>query len=81
MTKPTCWHGPARYEIKVKGTLGDSWSQWFDGLTVKSGGAFTTITGNLMDQSALHGLLVCVRDLELPLISVNRIEPGPTQWK
>ena len=74
-----CWHGPARYQIKVKGQLGSEWSQWFDGMTVASEGAFSTLTGDLMDQSALHGLLVRVRDLGLPLIAVNRIEPGPTR--
>ena len=72
------WNGPARYQIKVKGSLGDSWSEWFDGMTVESDGTFTMITGHLLDQSALHGLLVRVRDLGLPLISVNRIEPGST---
>jgi len=81
MITQTCWHGPARYQIKVKGQLANTWSEWFDGLTVKSEGAFTTITGNLLDQSALHGLLVRVRDLGLPLISVNRIEPGPNLEK
>jgi hypothetical protein len=75
------WYGPARYQIKVKGSLGDSWSEWFDGMTVKSDGTFTMITGHPMDQSALHGLLVRVRDIGLPLISVNRIEPGSTREK
>lgn len=75
MIKPICWHGPSRYQIKVKGQLGNSWSEWFEGLTVESEGAFTTITGDVLDQSALHGLLVRIRDLGLPLISVRRIEP------
>lgn len=76
MVEQTCWHGAATYQIKVKGVLGDSWSEWFDGMAVKSEGAFTTITGSVLDQSALHGLLVRVCDLGLPLISVNRVEPG-----
>jgi len=79
MTQLKCWHGPARYQITVKGQLGHEWSDWFDGLTVESDGTFTTITGNLLDQSALHGLLVRVRDLGIPLISVNRVEPEPMQ--
>ena len=75
------WHGPAKYQIKIKGQLGHEWSEWFDGMTVESDGSFTTLTANLLDQSALHGLLVRVRDLGLPLITVNRIEPEPNQEK
>ena len=84
MTKPShalSWHGPAQYQIKVKGSLGDSWSEWFDDMTVESDGPFTMITGHLLDQSALHGLLARVRDLGLPLISVSRMEPGATAEK
>lgn len=72
------WHGPAKYQVKVKGSLGDSWSEWFDGMTVESDGTFTILTANLLDQSALHGLLVRLRDLGLPLISVSRIASGST---
>jgi hypothetical protein len=81
MTKQLCWHGPAKYQVKVKGQLGNEWSEWFDCMTVEYDGSYTTITANLLDQSALHGLLVRVRDLGLPLISVNRIDPEPTQEK
>ncbi len=81
MNEQTCWHGPARYQIKVKGVLGSAWSEWFDGRTIKSDGSFTTITCDLLDQSALHGLLVRVRDLGLPLISVKRIDPESKQEK
>lgn len=81
MTQLTCWHGPARYQIKVKGQLGNEWSEWFECMAVESEGSFTIITADFLDQSALHGLLVRVRDLGLPLISVSRIEPEPTQEK
>ena len=81
MTQPTSWHGPARYQIKVKGQLGKEWSEWFECLSVESEGSFTTITADFLDQSALHGLLVRVRDLGLPLISVSRIEQEPAQEK
>ena len=81
MTKQSCWHGPAKYQIKVKGQLGPEWSEWFDCMAVESDGGFSTITANLLDQSALHGLLVRMRYLGLPLISVCRIETGSNQEK
>jgi hypothetical protein len=63
-----------RYEILVEGVLDDTWSAWFDGLDV-SGDAdagVTSIAGPLPDQAALHGLLVKIRDLGLPLVEVRR---------
>jgi hypothetical protein len=69
---------PARgefYEIRVEGHLGSSWSSWFEGLTIRreaSGEA--TLSGPLTDQTALHGVLMKIRDLGLPLIAVNRVE-------
>ena len=74
MTKNNDWQSPTDYQIKVKGQLGSEWSDWFDGMTIESKGSVTTLTGQVLDQSALHGLLVRVRDLGLPLISVNRVE-------
>jgi hypothetical protein len=74
MAKNNAWHGPAGYQIKVKGRLGSQWSDWFGGMAIESEGAVTTLTGQVLDQSALHGLLVRVRDLGLPLISVRRVE-------
>ncbi len=67
------------YEIKLKGHLNESWADWFDGMTFthESDGT-TTLTGEVLDQSALHGLLKKVRDLGLPLISVNRIGSDQT---
>lgn len=73
MGKNTVWHGPARYQIKVRGNLGSQWSDWFEGMTIESESDVTTIKGIALDQSALHGLLVRVRDLGLPLISVKRV--------
>jgi len=63
------------YEIKLKGHLNESWADWFDGLafTHEDDGT-TTLMGEIVDQSALHGALKKIRDLGLPLISVNRIE-------
>ena len=68
---------PGRYEIRVKGHLDARWAAWFDGLTLTHGGDGTTIIhGPVADQAALHGLLQKIRDLGLPLISVNHAAPG-----
>lgn len=68
---------PGRYEIRVKGHLDTRWAAWFDGLTVSHDSDGTTIIrGPVADQAALHGLLQKVRDLGLPLISVNHIPPA-----
>ena len=74
MTKQQHWHGPAYYQIKVKGRLGSQWSDWFEGMTITSAEGVTTITGKVADQAVLHGLLIRVRDLGLPLISVKRVK-------
>lgn len=76
MTEPK---PPATYEIRVEGALDARWAAWFDGLHVTSDGAQTTIRGPLPDQSALHGVLVKIRDLGLSLISVRRLETGETE--
>ena len=65
--------GPARYEIRVKGELGARWAAWFEGLTVTAVSNETIISGMVADQSALHTLLTKIRDLGLPLISVNLV--------
>ena len=78
MAKHNAWHGQAVYQIKVKGRLGSQWSDWFGGMTVESKGAVTTLAGRVSDQSALHGLLLRVHDLGLPLISVKRVDPCET---
>ena len=71
-------HGPGRYEIRLNGHLGSRWAAWFDGLTIAHGSDGTTIIhGPVADQAALYGLLQKTRDLGLPLISVNYVEPGP----
>jgi hypothetical protein len=63
--------GPGWYEIRIQGHLASRWVAWFDGLTLTHQADGTTlIHGLIVDQSALHGLLLKVRDLGLPLISV-----------
>lgn len=65
-----------RYEIRVEGRLHPEWSTWFDGLTIEDRDGETALTGHLADQAALYGVLIRIRDLGLPLISVNRKEVG-----
>lgn len=74
MTTHESWNGPAKYQIKAAGRLGSQWSDWFEGLSVECQGKMTVITGRIVDQSALHGLLAKIRDLGMPIISVRRIE-------
>ena len=68
---------PAVYQIRIKGHLGPHWRDWFGdvAITLEDNGE-TLLTGPVMDQAALHGLLRKVRDLGMPLISAVRIKPG-----
>ena len=80
MTQPTgdnpVQGPPDSYEIRVRGVLDNRWSTWFDGLQLTSEQAGqTTITGPVVDQAALHGLLAKVRDLGLELLEVRRTDP------
>ena len=71
---------PGQYEIRLEGRLHSRWAAWFDGmsLTHESDGT-TVLSGPVVDQAALHGLLQKVRDAGLPLISVAQVDsPGPT---
>ena len=63
------------YEIRLKGHLDDRWADWFDGLTITlEDNGDTLLTGPVIDQAVLHGLLKKVRDLGLTLLSVNSVE-------
>ena len=65
---------PAVYQIKVQGHLDHKWSAWFDGLAVlPQANDETLLTGSVVDQACLHGLLCKVRDLGLPLLLVMRV--------
>jgi hypothetical protein len=65
------------YEIRVRGHLSDKRAAWFDGLTIQNlPNGDSLISGPVPDQAALHGLLIRIRDLGLPLLSVVQIEPG-----
>jgi hypothetical protein len=72
-------HEPGLYEIRLRGHLDDRWAAWFDGLTItRQDNGNTRLTGAVVDQAALHGLLRKVRDLGLPLIAVIQVDPKPT---
>jgi hypothetical protein len=63
------------YEIRVLGHLGPEWSAWFDGLTIsREPHGETVLAGPVPDQAALHGILIKIRNLGLPLLSVRRVE-------
>jgi hypothetical protein len=65
------------YRITITGHLDPEWSDWFDGLTITLvGNGETILTGPLVDQTALHGVLIKIRDLGLPLLSLTRVEMG-----
>jgi hypothetical protein len=66
---------PVYYQIQVEGQLGERWSSWFEGLAISHDPSGKTIlSGPLQDQAALHGVLMKIRDLGLPLVSLNRID-------
>jgi hypothetical protein len=70
---------PTWYEIQVEGCLTPQWAEWFEGLSIAQQDDRTLLTGLVLDQAALHGLLRKVRDLGMPLISVTRLLDPQTQ--
>ena len=70
-------HEPGLYEIRIKGHLDNRWADWFEDLTITAQDlGETLLTGPVVDQAALHGLLRKVCDLGMPLLSVTRVRPG-----
>jgi hypothetical protein len=72
---------PTMYEIRVLGKIEKRWSDWLDGMAItfeseNDGSIITTLTGEVIDQTALHGLLNRIRDLNVPLLSVQLVCPG-----
>jgi len=65
------------YQIRLQGHLERRWTDWFEGLTITlEANGETLLTGPIVDQAALYGLIRKVRDLGLPLLSVTRLEAG-----
>ena len=76
---------PTVYQIRIRGHLGSEWTDWFEGLTIRlEEDGDTLLTGPVVDQAALHGLLKKVRDLGMTLVSVGQVqfnETHPTRSK
>ena len=70
--------GPEYYQIRVKGRLERRWESWFDGLRLSIDHDTTMLSGTLTDQAALYGVLLKIRDLGLPLLSVQRLALSET---
>ena len=73
---------PMVYQIRIKGHLGREWTDWFEGLTIAlEDNGETLLTGLVVDQAALFGLLRKVRDVGMPLLSVVCMKPGQAEAK
>ena len=74
-TRPNSQH-ETTYEIRIMGHLTAQWADWFEDFTITlEDDGVTRLTGSVVDQTALHGLLKKIRNLGIPLLSVNPIEP------
>ncbi len=73
---------PMVYQFRIKGHLGRQWTDWFEGMaiTLEDNGE-TLLTGPVVDQAALFGLLRKIRDIGTPLLSVVRVEPDQAEAK
>jgi hypothetical protein len=71
---------PMVYQIRIQGHLGREWADWFSGLTITAlNNGETLLSGPVVDQAALYGVLRKVRDVGLPLLSVSCVTPGQTE--
>ena len=71
---------PIIYQIRIQGQLSEQWTDWFEGLTITlEEDGNTLLTGPVVDQAAVHGLLKKIRDLGLPLLSINPVDPGQAE--
>lgn len=69
---------PVFYQIRIKGQLGQQWTVWFGGLTISlEEDGNTLLSGSVVDQSVLHAILRKIRDLGMPLLSVNSDDSDP----
>jgi hypothetical protein len=68
------------YHIRIKGHLGNHWSEWFEGMTISNEpNGEAVLSGPLADQAALHGVLIKIRDLGLPLLAVTTVANDETK--
>jgi hypothetical protein len=75
-------NNPASYHIRVKGQIGPEWSEWFDGMTITSDEpSETLLSGRVLDQAALYGILNKIQALGLPLLSVLRETPPSSELR
>jgi hypothetical protein len=72
MTNKQMCEAPSFYQIQVRGTLDESWSDWFDGFSVARQDGETLLAGQVLDQVALLGILAKINDLGLVILSVKR---------
>jgi hypothetical protein len=71
---------PTNYHIRLKGHLDNHWSAWFDNMTISNeANGETVLRGPLVDQAALHGVLIKIRDLGMPLLAVTSVAAGEAQ--
>jgi hypothetical protein len=75
MTNGRAYDKACTYQIRIQGTLDSSWSDWFEGFSLRIEGDETVLRGTVIDQAALHGILAKLNDLGLPIICVERCEP------
>lgn len=73
------YHFASDYRIKLKGRLDQKWSDWFEQMTISTEDGNTILTGPVADQAALHGLLIRIRDLNLTLLALERLDPDQPQ--
>jgi hypothetical protein len=65
---------PTTYQIRLRGILDPSWSDWFDNFTITTQGEETLMEGQVADQAALHGILSKINDLGLAIVTVTQVE-------
>ena len=73
-------NAPEPYEIRVAGHLSENWAARFEGLSMRHEPEGETVLSGMLDQSALHGILVRIRNLGLNLISINRVEATESSY-